>query len=259
MERQPPGTPLELRYLVNALVRVPEWFGLGLQLGVAEHVLKTIDQDHRGQTDRCKSAMLSEWLKNGLDHSWERVDTAVKEVKKISEEKRRLDEEKAKQQVEERKTLEAVSQIEKAMEKITTFDECAEEKKMLAKALEEKNREWENLKSGWRNEDEQWIEQEGRRQRIEEAIATDDLESEFVRRYLREKSVPADISKEAVESCLREGILHEKVVRAQQLLNRHLDTKNHQRALTRLKENSEKWIEQLEDHRKRLEGDIEQI
>ena len=70
MERQPPGTPLELRYLVNALVRVPEWFELGLQLGIEEHVLKTIDQDHRGRTVRCKSDMLSEWPAHTLKRFW---------------------------------------------------------------------------------------------------------------------------------------------------------------------------------------------
>ena len=252
---QPPGTPFQLKNLVNALVRVTEWFELGLQLGIEEYVLKRIEQDNRGQTERCKSDMLREWLINGLDHSWEEVDAAVEEVIRRSEENRRRDEEKTRKQVEERKTLEAISQIKKSLEKIN-FDECAEEERWLAKKLEEKNREWETHKTEWENQDEQWEKQKERRQQIREAIADRDLESEFVKRYLREKSVPTHISKEAVEACLREDMLQQEVVRVKELLTRRQDVKNHQTALTHLQKDSEKWIEQLEDHGKQFERDI---
>lgn len=257
MERPPPGTPLQLRYLVNALVRVTEWFELGLQLGIEHHVLKRIEQDNRGQTERCKSAMLNEWLNNGLDHTWEQVDTAIKAVKRRSEEKRRREEEKTRQHEEERKTLEAISQVQKSIETMNSLvDQCAVEKRKVAKKLEEKNIEWESFKRRWQFQDKQWKEQEERRQQIREAIAAGDLESEVVKRYLREKSVPTQISNKAVESWLRKDILDQEAVRAKELLTRHQDTNNHQRDLTHLQEDSEKWIDQLEDHRKTLERDI---
>lgn len=236
MERPPPRTPLKLRYLVKALVKVPEWYELGVELGVAKYVLDEINLDKGGLTERCKDEMLNKWLNNGSDHSWDEVYTAAEEVSQRSEETARRN----RQEKEEEETLEAISQVEKAMKAINgTVDKCAKEKRELAEKLEEKNKLWEDFKRKWRDEDEEWTEQEERRQQIKEAIAAGNFQaSRFVRSYLTEKSLPEDISVEAVESCLREDVLHQEMERARQLLNRQNDMKNHQGDLVHLQEDS---------------------
>ena len=262
MERPLPGTPLELRYLVKALINVPEWYELGLRLGIDKHDLKRINQDNRKETERCKSAMLSEWLNNGLDHSWEKLDTAAKAVTGRSNDKRRRDEEEERQQEEVRKTLEAVRRIEKSIKRMNVLvDECAEEKSKLIKKLDMRKKKWEDFQSKWRDEEKEWKRQESQRQRIKEAITAGNFRaSGFVCDYLVKKGVPQHVSKEAVECCLRIDVLHQEMVRAKQLLTRQKHIKNHQRALTHIQQDYERWLKQLEDHRQMLKLDsLEQM
>jgi hypothetical protein len=56
--------PANLPKLLNLLSNAsPEWFALGLQLGVDQTTLRVIEQDNHHVTRRCFTDMLSEWLK----------------------------------------------------------------------------------------------------------------------------------------------------------------------------------------------------
>ena len=49
--------------LVTALSTVYQWFPLGIQLGLRYSELKTIEENQRGQVERCRIDMLDKWLK----------------------------------------------------------------------------------------------------------------------------------------------------------------------------------------------------
>ena len=66
--------------LLNLLVdATPQWFELGLQLGIDQTTLKIIERDNRDMTRRCFIEMLSEWLKM-IDPlpSWEGLIAVLK-------------------------------------------------------------------------------------------------------------------------------------------------------------------------------------
>lgn len=72
--------PTNLPKLINLLVNAsPEWFDLGLQLGVNQTTLRVIKQDNHDVTKHCFRDMLSEWLKM-VDPlpSWEVLIAALK-------------------------------------------------------------------------------------------------------------------------------------------------------------------------------------
>ena len=49
--------------LVIALSIVYQWFLLGIHLGLSHSTLKTIEENQRGQVERCRIDMLDMWLK----------------------------------------------------------------------------------------------------------------------------------------------------------------------------------------------------
>ena len=49
--------------LVTALSTVYQWFSLGIRLGLSHPALKTIEENQRGQVERCRIDMLDLWLK----------------------------------------------------------------------------------------------------------------------------------------------------------------------------------------------------
>lgn len=58
----------------------PDWFDLGLELGIGQTTLRAIQHDNRDVTKRCFTDMLSEWLKM-VDPipSWEGLIAALKQ------------------------------------------------------------------------------------------------------------------------------------------------------------------------------------
>ena len=52
-----------LSVLVTALSTVYQWFPLGIHLGLSHPTLKTIEENQRGQVERCRIDMLDMWLK----------------------------------------------------------------------------------------------------------------------------------------------------------------------------------------------------
>ena len=58
-----------------------EWFELGIHLGVPPHELNKIEREGGG-VDACKRKMLSYWLKNSQDVSWEALKGALFDMNK---------------------------------------------------------------------------------------------------------------------------------------------------------------------------------
>ena len=49
--------------LLTALSSVHQWFSLGIHLGLSSPTLYTIEENRRGQVERCRIDMLDVWLK----------------------------------------------------------------------------------------------------------------------------------------------------------------------------------------------------
>ena len=70
---------------------VGEWFRLGLELGLPERTLKTIEYNHPKDVETCKRKMVQEWLEQPCP-SWYSLVEALNEVglkcaaSKVSEE-----------------------------------------------------------------------------------------------------------------------------------------------------------------------------
>ena len=75
-----PGTPT-LQELSNELDSVVNWYSLGIKLGVEDHELRTIEQNYRGDNERCKHDVLSRWLRSAkLPPTWKTVTDAVQQM-----------------------------------------------------------------------------------------------------------------------------------------------------------------------------------
>ena len=72
-------TPLSLREIRNELseVAAAKWYQLGVQLGIPPATLSTIESDHPRDAGRCMIGVLSWWLHNAPECSWEKLTEAV--------------------------------------------------------------------------------------------------------------------------------------------------------------------------------------
>ena len=66
-----------LKGLSNALDSVVDWYSLGVKLGLEDSELSTIEQNYRGDNERCKLEMLSHWLRNAKLPTWQAVADAL--------------------------------------------------------------------------------------------------------------------------------------------------------------------------------------
>ena len=74
-----PATPT-LKELSNALDSVVNWYLLGVKLGLQDHELHTIEQNYRGDSERCKHEMLSRWLRTAKLATWKAVTDALQQM-----------------------------------------------------------------------------------------------------------------------------------------------------------------------------------
>ena len=66
----------------------PEWYSLGLELGLTEHVLDVIEKDYGRDSTTCKRKMFSKWLLSNEDASYTSlVDALIAIDKKAIAEK----------------------------------------------------------------------------------------------------------------------------------------------------------------------------
>ena len=70
-----------LTELSNALGSIVNWHLLGVKLGLEDHELSAIEQNHRGDNERCKHDVLSRWLRSAkLPPTWKTVTDAVQQM-----------------------------------------------------------------------------------------------------------------------------------------------------------------------------------
>ena len=68
---------VNLHFIVRSKLRdlmwlevVPEWYSLGLELGLTEHALNIIEKDHEKDVSSCKGKIFSKWLSSVKDPSY---------------------------------------------------------------------------------------------------------------------------------------------------------------------------------------------
>ena len=61
----------------------PEWYLLGLELGLTEHTLNVIESDNHGNSSTCKRKMFSKWLLSNKDASYTSLVDALVKIDKV--------------------------------------------------------------------------------------------------------------------------------------------------------------------------------
>ena len=74
-----PDTPT-LKELKNALKSVLDWHSLGVNLDLKSHQLGTIEKNHRGDDERCRTEMLICWLDDTIAPTWGAVAEALDQM-----------------------------------------------------------------------------------------------------------------------------------------------------------------------------------
>ena len=65
---------------MSELTEVTEWHLLGVQLEDPTSTLQTIESNHPHDAQRRKTDVLTWWLRNGLEISWEKLAQAVEAI-----------------------------------------------------------------------------------------------------------------------------------------------------------------------------------
>ena len=73
------STPLTLTEIQNELseVTAAKWHHLGIQLEIPPATLSTIESDHPRDAQRCMTEVITRWLRNAPEHSWEKLTEAL--------------------------------------------------------------------------------------------------------------------------------------------------------------------------------------
>ena len=76
------SSDLDLNYLnvTNVLTPINDWYRLGLQLGVPDYQLNSIEKNYPRDNIRCKSEMLSYWFNNAEESSWVVIANALEKI-----------------------------------------------------------------------------------------------------------------------------------------------------------------------------------
>ena len=69
-----------IKDLTFELSGVVKWFDLGIQLDMSTSQLEIIREDHRNQTNACKTAMLVMWQNQTPNASWSTVVEALQRI-----------------------------------------------------------------------------------------------------------------------------------------------------------------------------------
>ena len=68
---------LTIATMIKAIESLSDWRKLGTYLGIPAHVLKTIAEDHPGNAEKCRDAMVGTWLHINPSATWTDVMEAV--------------------------------------------------------------------------------------------------------------------------------------------------------------------------------------
>ena len=66
--------------MTNVLTAVNNWYNLGLQLGIPDYQLNSMEKNHPKNNVRCKSEMLSYWFRNAEELSWDVIANALEKI-----------------------------------------------------------------------------------------------------------------------------------------------------------------------------------
>ena len=67
------------------LIKVTEWYELGLQLGVKDAELEIIEKNNRGDLKACQRSMFRAWLRNTPNPSYQQLAEALMAVGEAKE------------------------------------------------------------------------------------------------------------------------------------------------------------------------------
>lgn len=66
--------------IFNAITRVVKWYELGLQLDFETYQLDIIKTNHLNDVNGAKINLISEWLNNDKNASWEKLTSALRKM-----------------------------------------------------------------------------------------------------------------------------------------------------------------------------------
>ena len=229
-----------------AVVKTINWKEVGLELGVEKHVLDTIDKDYR-LTNDCKTEMFSHWLKNNPHKSLEDVNAAVMKANKRSEVAHVRDWKCIRN--EGNKAINAIKQVKESLETMDDMNwDIIRNQIKLEKKLKEQKRNWKSFQIQCTEEDTQWNKGEPGRKQIKEALEAEKIqESQFVKRFLREKELYENLSDEEVRCYLRKNLLEKEIARSKQITPRHQKAQKYHKKLEDLVRETRKWEELVEE------------
>ena len=193
--------------------------------------------------------MFSYWLEDDLQASWEKVSGAVKKVRKRVEAATAREESRRNIEGEENKAVSAIDQLQKSLDEMdTTNTKIAENQTRLVEEVKEQERKWESYQAQWGREDMEWNEGEQRRKQIKEALEAHNLQrSQFVKRFLREKQLPDNLSSQEIECYLRKDLVEIEITGSRQMRSRRQQGQKHHKELQHLLEEINKWKKLVED------------
>ena len=70
----------DLKLITTSLREVSKWHQLGIQLGLSPGLLHTIESNHPRDADRCKTEVLTWWLQNAEQRSWDKIAEALDKI-----------------------------------------------------------------------------------------------------------------------------------------------------------------------------------
>ena len=230
-----------------AVVKTNNWKEVGLELGIEKCELDRIDIDCQRQTNDCKREMFDIWLKKDLHKSLEDVTAAVKKANERLEGAHIRDWKCIRN--EGNIAINAIKQVKESLERMDDMNrDIVRNQYELEEKLEEQKRNWKSFQIQCTEEDKKRNEGEQRRQQIKETLEARNIqESQFVKRFLREKGLSDNLSDEEVKCYLRNELLAKETARSKQIRSRHQKAQKYHKELKHLVHETRKWEELVEE------------
>ena len=73
-----------MKHVFNAIEGVIKWYQLGVQLNVKTSRLDVIRANHPNDVDGAKMELVTEWLNNDPDKSWDKLASALRQIGRIN-------------------------------------------------------------------------------------------------------------------------------------------------------------------------------
>ena len=73
-----------MKHVFNAIKGVIQWYQLGVQLNVDSCRLDVIKANHPNDVEGAKMGLITEWLNNDPDKSWDKLASALRQIGHIN-------------------------------------------------------------------------------------------------------------------------------------------------------------------------------